>query len=87
MYAAEQAALKISGSSRTGLFMGKWLIKHVPGMYEKMMAGQIKITPTYRRLKDEYDRALFVAIGAAIKSGRDPHDLTERYEGGRFIIE
>jgi hypothetical protein len=78
---------KAQNVSRTMIYMAGWIVKHAPDVAPLIEAGKIRLTPTYKRLRREYDRAVYVAIRTAIDAGHDPHDLMVRRENGVFVVE
>ncbi len=70
--------------SRTMIFMCSWVCKHAPEYEEQFAAGKTKVSPVYRRLKREYDVALFKALDE--RPSDDAH-LVCRRENGEFVFE
>ena len=69
---------------RTILFMSAWILEYAPDCAGPMEAGTAKATPTYRRLKAEYDIGLFKALGERPSDGATLH---YRRENGEFVFE
>lgn len=68
--------------SRASLFMAEWILKHAPDVVPDCDAGKVKITPTYRRLRQEYIMALARAME---KYGNRP--LVCVRKNGRFVFK
>jgi len=73
----------VSGTTRTMLFMAAWVVEHAPEFLPQIEAGTVRLAPTYRRLKREYDSALV----AFLRESGGRGELLEYRENGQFRFE
>lgn len=79
---ADQAKLVQVG--RTSVFMAMWISKYAPDAAQGLTAGTLKVTPTYKRLKCEYDAGVVEAI--ARKVSTDGERLVSSRRDGQFVF-
>ena len=75
---------RLTGGSRTVVFMANWLVNHAMDAADKVRIGELKITPTYRRLRRAYDAGIVKAIRERPSSN---HRLVCRWVDGAFEFE
>ncbi len=59
---SKPAIAELMQLSRTLVCMASWIKKHAPDVAPDLQAGRLKTTPTYKRLKAEYDAGVVAAI-------------------------
>ena len=76
---------KMGQVSRTMIAMCSWIFRHAPDLVPGIKAGLLKVTPTYKRLKGEYDAGVVQAIGTGgdVDGGR----LVSSRRDGRFVFQ
>ncbi len=63
--------------------MAGWIIRHAPDLQVELESDKIKVTPTYKRLRREYDAALFRAIE---ERPGDGYQLVFYRQDGDFVF-
>jgi hypothetical protein len=70
--------------SRTMVFMARWVMKHAPDLVQALESGELKMAPTYRRLRGQYIMAMAKALES--KHGRNAQ-LIETRHAGQFVFK
>jgi hypothetical protein len=77
-------AAKEMDVGRTIVFMNRWIDRHAPDIVPILLAGGAKTTPTYNRLRAEYNAGILAAFRA--KPDHDGFRLTESRKNGKFVF-
>lgn len=70
---------------RTSIFMAAWIRKHAPDVAADLQADRAKVTPSYKRLRGEYDLGLVRALQAREDQGNA--QLVVYRKDGQFVFE
>jgi hypothetical protein len=73
------------GIGRSQWLMIRWICRHAPDVHDEFAKDEkLKITPTYHRLKREYD----IGLVRALADGEpEDHTLFEFRRNGKFVFE
>src|SRR5262249_36569965 len=55
---------------RTLMFMSQWILQHAPDVADRIESGELRTTPTYTRLRNEY----VMCVARALEARRDDGD-------------
>jgi hypothetical protein len=80
---------RVCHTTRTMTCMAGWILQHAPEFEGSVASGAERITPLYRRLKQEYDMGVFRALKNATpdQAGFNGWALVEGRECGRFVFK
>ena len=87
-WAGHTSLTKVAKSSqlgRTTLWMLGWISRHAPDLEPALAADEIKIAPTYRRLRREYLEA--VTQADATRPRGAGYRLTMSRRNGHFVVK
>lgn len=74
-----------AGIGRTIIFMVKWIDRHAPDVTPELKAGSLKATPTYKRLRREYEMGIANALSD--QHATEDAQLMVSRRHGRFVFE
>ncbi len=72
------------GATRTTMFMLMWIDQHAKDVMLNLDSGELKVTPTYKRLRAEYEAGVVAAVSST-KDRRGVKLVCARKDG-KFVF-